>query len=108
MNSAVLPHITEAFQEIHRVLSDRLIEPIYGLLQRRHRCVPAMMTYFFFQRLPGPFFRVRFWLVGWKTNHSQSRMFLQPLLDFVAGMVASSVDPQDDLATRKLRKNHLQ
>jgi hypothetical protein len=41
-------------------------------------------------------------------NHPQSWMFFEPLLDFVAGMVASAVYPQDNLAARKLIENHLQ
>lgn len=108
MNSAVLPYITEALQKIHRVLSGGLIESIDRLLQSRHRGVPAMMTHFFFERLPCSFFRVCFWLVGWKMNHPQSGMRFKPLLNFVAGMMPRPVDPQNDLAARELFQNHLQ
>jgi hypothetical protein len=108
MDSAVLPDISESLQEFHCVLARRLIEAIHRLLQGFHRRMPAVMTHFFLQRLPRPFLRVRFRLVGREMNHSQARMFFQPPLDFLARVVSRPVNPQDDLPTRELVENHPQ
>src|SRR5918996_1433363 len=106
MYSAIAPKVAEFFEKTDGMLSRCLVEPIYRSAQFFLRLVPAVMRHFFLQRLPGRLFWILFRRVSRQVNDPQTAVRLQPFFHFLAGVMRSLINPQDDLPARA-RLEHL-
>src|SRR5205085_269026 len=104
MNSSSTPEVTEFFEKADSMLPGSLVEAIYRFTQIFLRCVPAMMRDLFLQSFPSCFFRIRFRGVSREVNNTQTAVRCEPILNFITGVMAGLINPQDDLPARTSRK----